>query len=140
TDVAKAVQAPILHVNGDDPEAVVYVCKLAAEFRQQFGRDVVVDIFCYRKYGHNEGDEPMFTQPIMYRNIAQKPLPATIYSDRLVQEGVLSQQEVEGKFAEFKAFFEKQFEAAKTYKPNKADWLEGQWSGLEKPKGEQPDI
>jgi len=140
TDVAKAVQAPIFHVNGDDPEAVVYVCKLATEFRQQFKRDVVVDIFCYRKYGHNEGDEPMFTQPIMYRTISQKPLPAEIYSDRLVQEGVLAEADVEAKFAEFKAFFEKQFEAAKSYKPNKADWLEGQWSGMEKSKGEQPDV
>jgi 2-oxoglutarate dehydrogenase E1 component len=140
TDVAKAVQAPIFHVNGDDPEAVVYVCKMAMEFRQQFKRDTVVDIFCYRKYGHNEGDEPMFTQPIMYRAISQKPLPAEIYSDRLVAEGVLSQDNVTAKFAEFKAFFEKQYEAAKTFKPNKADWLEGQWSGMEKSKGEQPDV
>jgi 2-oxoglutarate dehydrogenase E1 component len=140
TDVAKAVQAPIFHVNGDDPEAVVYVCKLAMEFRQQFKRDTVVDIFCYRKYGHNEGDEPMFTQPVMYKAISQKPLPAKIYSDRLVAEGVLSEDNVTAKFAEFKAFFEKQFEAAKTYKPNKADWLEGQWSGMEKSKGEQPDV
>ncbi len=139
TDVAKAVQAPIFHVNGDDPEAVVYVCKLAAEFRQEFKRDTVVDIFCYRKYGHNESDEPMFTQPIMYKEIGKKPLPAKIYSDKLVADGTLTQAEVESKFAEFKAFFEKQYEAAKSYKPNKADWLEGQWSGLEKPKGEHPD-
>jgi 2-oxoglutarate dehydrogenase E1 component len=139
TDVAKAVQAPIFHVNGDDPEAVVYVCKLATEFRQQFKRDTVVDIFCYRKYGHNEGDEPMFTQPLMYKAIAQKPLPAKIYSDRLVAEGVLSEANVDAKFSEFKAFFEKQYEAGKTYKPNKADWLEGQWSGMEKAKGEAPE-
>ena len=138
TDVAKSVQAPIFHVNGDDPEAVVYVCRLAAEFRQEFKRDVVVDIFCYRKYGHNESDEPMFTQPIMYRNIAQKQLPAEIYSDRLVAEGVLSKADVDAKFAEFKAFFEKQYEVAKTFKPNKADWLEGQWAGFDKPKGEHP--
>ena len=139
TDVAKSVQAPIFHVNGDDPEAVVYVCRLAAEFRQTFKRDTVVDIFCYRKYGHNESDEPMFTQPIMYRKISKKPLPAAIYSDRLVAEGVLSQKEVDAKFAEFKDFFEKQYEVAKNFKPNKADWLEGQWSGFEKPKGEHPD-
>ncbi|NBX03193.1 MAG: 2-oxoglutarate dehydrogenase E1 component [Alphaproteobacteria bacterium] len=139
TDVAKAVQAPIFHVNGDDPEAVSYVCRLAAEFRQEFGRDAVVDIFCYRKYGHNESDEPMFTQPIMYRTIAKKPLPAKIYSDKLVAEGTLSQGDVDAKFAEFKAFFEKEYEMAKTFKPNKADWLEGQWAGLEKPKGEHPD-
>jgi 2-oxoglutarate dehydrogenase E1 component len=139
TDVAKAVQAPIFHVNGDDPEAVVYVCKLATEFRQAFKRDAVVDIFCYRKYGHNEGDEPMFTQPIMYKAIAQKPLPAKIYSDRLVAEGVINDANVDAKFAEFKAFFEKQYEAGKTYKPNKADWLEGQWSGMEKAKGDAPE-
>jgi 2-oxoglutarate dehydrogenase E1 component len=138
TDVAKAVQAPIFHVNGDDPEAVSYVCRLAAEFRQEFKRDTVIDIFCYRKYGHNESDEPMFTQPIMYRTISQKPLPAEIYSQRLVDEGVVSQNEVDAKFSEFKGFFEKQYEAAKNFKPNKADWLEGKWTGFEKPKGEHP--
>lgn len=145
TDVAKAVQAPILHVNGDDPEAVAYVCRLAAEFRQEFKRDAVVDIFCYRKYGHNESDEPAFTQPIMYREIAKKPLPAKIYSDKLVAEGVLTQAEVDAKFADFKTFYEKEYEAAKTFKPNKADWLEGQWAGLEKPDlaklgGEHPTV
>ena len=144
TDVAKAVQAPIFHVNGDDPEAVAYVCRLAAEFRQAFKRDAVVDIFCYRKYGHNESDEPAFTQPIMYREIAKKLLPAKIYSDKLVAEGVLTQGNVEEKFAQYKAFFESEYEAAKTFKPNKADWLEGQWAGLQKPDlkklgGEHPD-
>ena len=139
TDVAKSVQAPIFHVNGDDPEAVAYVCRLAAEFRQEFKRDAVVDIFCYRKYGHNESDEPMFTQPIMYREIAKKPLPATIYSDRLVAGGVLTADDVTAEFARLKAFFEKEYDLAKSFKPNKADWLEGQWSGLEKPKGEHPD-
>jgi 2-oxoglutarate dehydrogenase E1 component len=140
TDVAKAVQAPIFHANSDDPEAVVYVCTLAAEFRQQFKRDAVVDIICYRKYGHNESDEPMFTQPIMYREIAKKPLPATLYSNRLVAEGVVSEAEVEAKFAEFKAFFEKQYDVAKNFKPNKADWLEGQWTGFVKPEeGAHPD-
>ncbi len=139
TDVAKSVQAPIFHVNGDDPEAVAYVCKLAMEFRQQFKRDVVVDIFCYRKYGHNESDEPMFTQPLMYREIAKKPLPADIYSRRLVEEGVLTQEQVDAKFQEFKSYFEKQYEAAKSFKPNKADWLEGQWAGFEKAKGEHAE-
>lgn len=137
SDLAKAVQAPIFHVNGDDPEAVWLVCQLAAEFRQNFKRDVVVDIFCYRKYGHNESDEPMFTQPIMYREIARHTLPAHIYSERLVQAGVISAQDVDAKFAEFKQFFEQQYEAAKNFNPNKADWLEGQWAGFEKAKGEQ---
>jgi 2-oxoglutarate dehydrogenase E1 component len=138
TDVAKSVQAPIFHVNGDDPEAVAYVCGLAVEFRQTFKRDAVVDIFCYRKYGHNESDEPMFTQPLMYREIAKRPLPADIYSKRLVAEGTVTQAEVDTRFAEFKAFFEKQYDLAKNFKPNKADWLEGQWAGYEKPKGEHP--
>jgi len=138
SDVAKSVQAPIFHVNGDDPEAVVYVCRLASEFRQLFKRDVVVDIFCYRKYGHNESDEPMFTQPLMYRAISQHKLPADIYSDRLVAENVMTEDGVKAKFAEFKSFFEKQYEAAKNFQPNKADWLEGQWTGFEKPKGEHP--
>jgi 2-oxoglutarate dehydrogenase E1 component len=138
TDVAKSVQAPIFHVNGDDPEAVAYVCGLAVEFRQTFKRDVVVDIFCYRKYGHNESDEPMFTQPLMYREIAKRPLPADIYSKRLIDEGTVTQAEVDARFAEFKAFFEKQYDLAKNFKPNKADWLEGQWAGYEKPKGEHP--
>jgi 2-oxoglutarate dehydrogenase E1 component len=141
TDVAKAVQAPIFHVNGDDPEAVVYVCRLATEFRQQFKRDAVVDIICYRKYGHNEADEPSFTQPIMYREIAKHKLPAEIYADQLVGENVLTEKDVEAKFAEFRSFFDKQYEAAKSFKPNKADWLEGQWSGFEKSKGNagEPD-
>ncbi len=137
SDIAKSVQAPIFHVNGDDPEAVWFVCTLAAEFRQEFKRDVVVDIFCYRKYGHNESDEPMFTQPIMYREIAKHPLPAEIYSDKLVNEGTITQAEKEGKFAEFRAFFDKQYEAAKSFKPNKADWLEGQWAGLQKGKASE---
>jgi len=139
TDVAKMVQAPIFHVNSEDPEAVGYVCRLAAEFRQEFNRDVVVDIICYRKYGHNESDEPMFTQPIMYREISKKPLPAKLFSDRLVADGTLTQDEVDAKFAEYKKFFEEQFEVAKNFKPNKADWLEGEWSGLSKPDGEHPD-
>ena len=140
TDIAKSVQAPIFHVNGDDPEAVVYVCRLAAEFRQRFKRDAVVDIFCYRKYGHNESDEPMFTQPLMYKAISARKLPAEVYSERLVAEGLLNDDAVKAKFAEFKSFFDKQYEAAKSFKPNKADWLEGQWAGFEKPTGEHPTV
>jgi len=139
SDIAKSVQAPIFHVNGDDPEAVYFVCKLASEFRQTFKRDVVVDIFCYRKFGHNESDEPMFTQPLMYKEITRHTLPAEIYARRLMDEGVLKEDEAKGKFAELKAFFEKQYEAAKTFRPNKADWLEGQWAGFEQGKGEHPD-
>jgi 2-oxoglutarate dehydrogenase E1 component len=133
SDVAKMVQAPIFHVNGEDPEAVSFVCKLAAQYRQEFKCDVVVDMFCYRKYGHNEGDEPMFTQPLMYKTIGGKQSPATIYANRLVNEGVLSEADVEEQFDEFKAYYDKQFEASKDYKPNKANWLEGTWAGLTRP-------
>ncbi len=130
SDVAKMVAAPIFHVNGEDPEAVVYACRLATEFRQRFKRDVVVDIFCYRRYGHNEGDEPMFTQPLMYKTIKQKKSPARIYADVLVSQGVMKEADVEAEFARFNAMFEEQFEAAREHKPNKADWLEGAWSDM----------
>ena len=142
SDVAKMVQAPIFHVNGEDPEAVAFVCKLAAQYRQEFKSDVVVDIVCYRKYGHNEGDEPMFTQPLMYKTIAQKQSPAMIYAAKLVAEGVLTDDEVAAQFEEFKQFFEKQFEIARDYKPNKANWLEGSWTGLQRPdpKKEHPTV
>lgn len=133
SDVAKMVQAPIFHVNGDDPEAVAYVCKLAVEFRQEFNRDVVVDVFCYRRYGHNEGDEPMFTQPLMYKAIKQKKSPATIYAEQLIAEGATSQDKVDSIFKEFKTKFEKDYETAKNFAPNKAAWLEGEWQGLKKP-------
>lgn len=140
SDVAKMVQAPIFHVNGEDPEAVAFVCRLAAQYRQEFKSDVVVDIFCYRKYGHNESDEPMFTQPQMYKKIGQKTSPATIYAERLIAEGTVTEAEVDAQFEEFKQYFEKQHEIAKDFKPNKANWLEGQWSGLTRPKGEHPVV
>ncbi len=139
SDVAKGVQAPIFHVNGSDPEAVAFVCKMATEFRQQFKRDVVIDIVCFRKYGHNESDEPAFTQPKMYASIAKQKMPARMYAERLVAEGTLSDADVEKQFKDFRDLFDKEFEAAKSYKPNKADWLGGFWSGYERPKGEFPE-
>ena len=142
TDVAKAVQAPIFHCNGDDPEAVVFCCKLATEFRQEFGRDTVVDIFCYRKYGHNEGDEPMFTNPLMYKRIGEKQLPAKIYSDRLVSEGVMDDAGIAGEKQKFHDFFDKEYAAGKDFKPNKANWLEGKWAGFGKAElglGNEPE-
>ena len=138
SDVAKMIQAPIFHVNGDDPEAVYFACKAAAEFRQEFQRDVVLDVFCYRKYGHNEADEPMFTQPMMYKAIAAHKLPAMIYAEKLVAEGTMTKEEVDGQFKQFRAMFDQAYESAKAFKPNKANWLEGHWSGFEKPKGEHP--
>lgn len=138
SDVAKMIQAPIFHVNGDDPEAVVFACRAAAEFRQEFKRDVVIDVFCYRKYGHNEADEPMFTQPLMYKAIAAHKLPAHIYAERLIEGGVMTGQEVEDQYKQFRAMFDQAYDSAKTFRPNKANWLEGHWSGFEKPKGEHP--
>jgi 2-oxoglutarate dehydrogenase E1 component len=132
SDVAKGVQAPIFHVNGDDPEAVVEVARIATEYRQQFKKDVVIDLFCYRRHGHNEADEPAFTQPLMYRAIASHPTTREIYADRLVAADVVDKAEVTGMATRFIAGLEEQFEAAKGYRPNKADWLEGAWAGLEK--------
>jgi 2-oxoglutarate dehydrogenase E1 component len=131
SDVAKGVQAPIFHVNGDDPEAVVEVARAAAEFRHEFKKDVVVDLFCYRRHGHNETDEPAFTQPLMYRTIARHPTTRQIYAKRLAEAGVLSEGEADAIAARFIAELEAQFETAKSYRPNKADWLEGAWAGLE---------
>ncbi|MFT6556697.1 2-oxoglutarate dehydrogenase E1 component [Sneathiella sp.] len=132
SDVGKMVQAPIFHVNGDDPEAVCHVAKIATEFRQQFQIDVVIDMFCYRRHGHNEGDEPAFTQPLMYRTISQHPTTMQIYAKKLIEEGVVQESQVEGWIAEFKDYLEKQFETANSFKPNKADWFEGRWQGFER--------
>jgi 2-oxoglutarate dehydrogenase E1 component len=136
SDVAKMIQAPIFHVNGDDPEAVVHVARIATEFRQEFKKDIVIDMFCYRRFGHNEGDEPAFTQPIMYKAIAKQPSTREIYAKRLEEEGVIAAGEAETIRAEFQARLERDFEAAATYRPNKADWLEGAWTGLEAASGE----
>ena len=133
SDVAKAVQAPILHVNGDDPEAVTFACKLAIEYRQRFNRDIVIDMWCYRRFGHNEGDEPSFTQPLMYARIRQHPPVSQIYAERLEKEGVIEKGWLEGEVAAFTTLLETEFEAAKSYLPNKADWFEGAWSGLGRP-------
>jgi 2-oxoglutarate dehydrogenase E1 component len=131
SDIAKGIQAPILHVNGDDPEAVVAVARTAVEYRQKFNKDVVIDLFCYRRHGHNEADEPAFTQPLMYRTIARRPTTRRLYAERLVRDGVLSEAEVEAMASSFIADLESQFAAAENYRPNKADWLEGAWAGLE---------
>ena len=136
TEVAKEVQAPIFHVNGDDAEAVVHVARIATEFRHRFKKDVVIDIFCYRRHGHNEGDEPAFTQPLMYKAIAAHPSTREIYAKRLVGEGVIKQEEVDQMAAELTARLDAEYEASKSYKPNKADWLEGAWTGLKAASGD----
>ena len=133
SDVAKGVMAPILHVNGDDPEAVTFACKLAVEYRQAFHRDVVIDMWCYRRFGHNEGDEPKFTQPLMYDKIRQHPKVSVIYEQRLIREGVVAPGTREKIAADFVALLDAEFEAGKTYKPNEADWFGGRWAGLNKP-------
>ncbi|BBF71171.1 2-oxoglutarate dehydrogenase E1 component [Sphingomonas bisphenolicum] len=133
SDVAKGVQAPILHVNGDDPEAVTFACKLAMEYRQTFHRDIVIDMWCYRRFGHNEGDEPGFTQPLMYKEIRQHPPVSDVYSARLKNEGVVDDDYVNKVTGDFVNHLEEEFEASKSYKANKADWFAGRWSGLHKP-------
>ena len=133
SDVAKMVQAPILHVNGDDPEAVTFACKLAIEFRQTFHRDVVIDMWCYRRFGHNEGDEPSFTQPLMYREIRSHPKVSKIYGERLLTEGVIGEEWVDQVTDDFNALLDDEFEAGKSYRPNKADWFGGRWEGLAAP-------
>jgi 2-oxoglutarate dehydrogenase E1 component len=138
SDVAKAVQAPILHVNGDDPEAVTFCCKMAIEFRQAFNRDIVIDMWCYRRFGHNEGDEPSFTQPLMYAAIKQQPPISQIYGVRLIAEGVVDQKWIDDTTAAFVQHLETEFEAGTSYLPNKADWFEGRWEGFGRP-GEPVD-
>ena len=130
SDVAKMIEALIFHVNGDDPEAVVFAAKVATEYRQQFQRPVVIDMFCYRRFGHNEGDEPSFTQPLMYKKIRAHPSTLEIYAKKLVGEGVVAEGEVEKMKADWRARLDAEFEAGQGYKPNKADWLDGRWSGL----------
>ncbi len=130
TDVAKMVEAPIFHVNGDDPESVVHVAKVATEFRQKFQKPVVIDMVCYRRYGHNEADEPMFTQPRMYRKIKKHVPVATQYAERLVEEQVLTTKDVEDMRDGFRAHLESELAASDSYKPNKADWLDGRWSSI----------
>ncbi|WP_205479042.1 2-oxoglutarate dehydrogenase E1 component [Sphingomonas arenae] len=133
SDVAKGIQAPILHVNGDDPEAVTFCCKLAIEFRQQFNRDIVIDMWCYRRFGHNEGDEPSFTQPLMYDAIRKHPPVSELYGKRLIAEGVVDQAWIDEKTKQFTTHLEGEFEAGANYLPNKADWFEGRWAGLNRP-------
>jgi 2-oxoglutarate dehydrogenase E1 component len=130
SDVAKMIEAPIFHVNGDDPEAVVYAAKIATEFRQKFQKPVVIDMFCYRRHGHNEGDEPSFTQPLMYKAIAEHPTTLEIYAKKLVGEHVVADGEVEKLKADWRARLDVELEAGQGYRPNNADWLDGRWAGF----------
>ena len=138
SDVAKTVGAPILHCNGDDPEAVTFCARVATEFRQKFQKPVVIDMWCYRRFGHNEGDEPSFTQPLMYKKIRSHRTTLEIYTDKLTAEGLVTQGEVEKMKADWRTRLDAEYEAGQAYKPNKADWLDGRWSGLKSvPSAEQ---
>ena len=130
TDVAKLLSAPIFHVNGDDPEAVVHVARIATEFRQEFGKDVVIDIICYRRFGHNEGDEPAFTNPLMYQTIKQLPTTRALYADQLESEGAVKKDEADAINDEMHRLLEESFKAASNYKANEADFLQGAWSDM----------
>ena len=138
TDVAKMIEAPVLHVNGDDPEAVVFAAKVAVEFRQKFGKPVVIDMFCYRRFGHNEGDEPSFTQPLMYSKIRAHKTTLELYSEKLIAEGHITQADVDQLKADWRAKLEAEFEAGQDYRPNKADWLDGQWKSFKPAHDEGP--
>jgi 2-oxoglutarate dehydrogenase E1 component len=139
SDVAKIVEAPIFHVNGDDPEAVVFAAKVATEFRMKFQKPVVIDMWCYRRYGHNEGDEPAFTQPLMYKKIRSHKTTLEMYAAALIAEGVVTEGEVEKMKADWRSRLEAEFEAGQAYKPNKADWLDGKWAGLKSVKEAEED-
>jgi len=136
TDIALMVEAPIFHVNGDDPEAVVHAAKVATEFRQKFHKDVVLDIFCYRRFGHNEGDEPMFTNPLMYKAIKGHKTTLQLYTERLVADGLIPEGEIEDMKAAFQAKLNEEYEAGKNFRPNTADWLDGRWRHLDRERSE----
>ena len=137
TDVAKSIQVPILHVNGDNPEAVIFAARLAAEWRQEFGTDFVLDVVCYRRHGHNETDEPAFTQPIMYRAIREMKTTRTLYAEKLAAEGTVPADEAKAMWDDFSATLEESYKAAQSYRPNKADWLEGRWAGFKQADQEE---
>ena len=134
SDIAKMVEAPIIHVNGDDPEAVVYAARIATDFRLKFNRDVVIDLICYRRFGHNEGDEPSFTQPLMYQKIKSHPSPIKVYGERLIKDGTISRRFLDDSIKKFKNLLDDQFKTAKDYKP-KIEWFEGTWSRYKPERG-----
>ena len=140
SDVAKFIDAPVLHVNGDDCEAVIYAARVATEYRQKFNKDVVIDVFCYRRFGHNEGDDPTFTQPLMYKKIKSHRSVADTYADKVVQEGLFDNPKVSQMKLSFATHLDSEFEAAKTFKPGKANWLDGFWSNMKSSRGSKRKI
>ena len=140
SDVAKFINAPILHVNGDDCEAVIYAARVATEFRQKFNKDVVIDVFCYRRFGHNEGDDPTFTQPLMYKKIKIHKSVADTYASKVINEKLFDEIRVSSMKSDFVQFLDSEFEAAKSFKPNKADWLDGFWANMKSSRGSKRKI
>ena len=140
SDVAKFINAPILHVNGDDCEAVIYAARVATEFRQKFNKDVVIDVFCYRRFGHNEGDDPTFTQPLMYKKIKSHKSVADTYASKIINEKLFDEIKVSSMKSDFAQFLDSEFEAAKSFKPNKADWLDGFWANMKSSRGSKRKI
>ena len=140
SDVAKFINAPILHVNGDDCEAVIYAARVATEFRQKFNKDVVIDVFCYRRFGHNEGDDPTFTQPLMYKKIKSHKSVADTYASKIINEKLFDEIKVSSMKSDFVQFLDSEFEAAKSFKPNKADWLDGFWANMKSSRGSKRKI
>ncbi len=130
TDVAKTVHAPILHVNGDDVESVVYCCQLAADWRQTFKKDVVIDIVCYRRHGHNEVDQPSFTQPLMYKKIAKQVPVLDRYIEKLVKDGTFTMEEIEENKKRVWKLLEDSYAQSKDYKPERSEWMSSSWAGM----------
>src|SRR5260370_16095519 len=124
------IEATIFHVNGDGPEAWVFAAKVATEFRQKFQCPVVIDMFCYRRFGHNAGDEQSFTQPLMYKAIRKHPPTAEIYAKKLIAGDVITEGEVEKMLRDWRAKLDAEVEASQGYKPNSADWLDGRWADI----------
>jgi len=136
TDVAMMVETPIFHVNGDDPESVVFAARIATEYRQKFGKDVVIDLICYRRYGHNEGDDPSFTQPLMYKTIKGKKSTRDVYGEHLVANGTITADEFTTMKSDFADFIGNEFDTAEGYTTKAPDWLDGVWSGIHLPDGD----
>jgi 2-oxoglutarate dehydrogenase E1 component len=134
SDIAKSIDAPIFHVNGDDVEAVNFVACLAADWRAKFKKDVVIDIVCYRRYGHNETDQPSFTQPTMYKAIQQQPTVLSIYTDKLIKEGTFTEKEIDEHRQWVWGMLEKAHDGSKEYKPSPREWLSSSWEGFPTPK------
>jgi len=130
SDMAKSISAPIFHVNADDPEAVVRVAKIAAQYRQAFHQDVVIDLICYRKLGHNEGDEPRFTQPVMYRQIDRQLGVYDSFKQKLIQQGVVSEQQAKEISDRVFDIYNKAFEESKTFQPDDSEHMRGLWEGI----------